>query len=401
MRCRITRGPPRPSSRRPKISRQTGTSPRRQTRTNAAGRHLDAGGPQWLATGHALVECWEKTGTYASIIPLVEAMRWTESFSADPRAPRTLDYLFFAYLNECDWSSARGVTEQMATLASDASSAFVRAQLVLAYACGRTGHQTEGTRLMRGIKPKGLADDESRWRYSLAALALDAGRKPLRTLLARADRAAELGRKVGAAAVAYAYTEGVELALRHGEGAGPKVQRSRRRRCSAQQYQRGREAASGAREERARASAFAPEGSPMPATVVISNLGWRDREISTRRFTPASASSSACAPAIFQWLTRSSIRTARRRGFARRRGAVRPPAARIRGGHAGSRDDPAPLKDALRACAGRGLVDPQLSIPALRGPPRSSRGSRSARAPRRRMDMCDGGTNRHGPRLAR
>jgi DNA-binding NarL/FixJ family response regulator len=71
--------------------------------------------------------------------------------------------------------------------------------------------------MMRSVEPRALRDDESRWRHRLAAIALDAGRKPLNVLLARVDRTAELGRKVGVAAVAYAYTEGVEVALAHGD----------------------------------------------------------------------------------------------------------------------------------------------------------------------------------------
>ena len=327
-----------------------------------AGRHLDAGGPQWLAIGHALVECWEKTGMYASIIPLAEAMRWTESFSADPRAPRTLDYLFFAYLNECDWSSARGVTEQMATLASDASSAFVRAQLVLAYACGRTGHQTEGTRLMRGIKPKGLTDDESRWRYSLAALALDAGRKPLRTLLGRADRAAELGRKVGAAAVAYAYTEGVELALRHGDlGLAQKynvraagvTQRSSTRGVAKLRQELAKNAA--------RLCLCAGRLADARA-VVISNLGWRDSGKYNEAFHAGLGvfigMRTGDLPMVDAFFDPALLAGVVSLGDAELCGLLLPGFAEVMQvrGMTGA------LKDALRACAERGLVDPQLSI---------------------------------------
>ena len=325
-------------------------------------RHLEPAGPQWLAVGHALVECWEKTGTWAPIIPLGEAMRWKDGFSADPKAPRTLDYLFFSYLNECDWTSARGVTEQMAALDSGASSAVVRARLVLAYACGRAGHRAEGMRLMRGVKPQSLPNDESRWRYSLAALALDAGRKPLRTLLARADRAAELGRKVGVAAVVYAYTEGVDLALSHGDLALAQKYSVRAGGVVARSSTRG---LAKLRQELAKNTArlYLCAGRLADArAVVISNLGWRDSGRYNEAFHAGigvfigmRTGDLSMVDAFFDPALLAGAATL---GDAELCGLLLPGFAEVMcvRGMTGA------LKDALRACAERGLVDPYLSI---------------------------------------
>ncbi|HEX3368256.1 MAG TPA: hypothetical protein VHS56_01665, partial [Candidatus Cybelea sp.] len=192
-----------------------------------AASRLDAGSGEWFDVTHALAESWEKIGKYVPIIKLVETMRSKPGFGANPKAAQTLSFLFYSYLNECNWDAAASVAEEMKALrGSDTSEAATKARLVLAYAYAHEGHRPEAAHLMRGINFRALRSAESRWRHHLAILALDALRKPLSVLLARVDRAAELGRKVGVAAVAYAYTEGVELALCHGDLA------------SAQKYQR-------------------------------------------------------------------------------------------------------------------------------------------------------------------
>ena len=138
-------------------------------------------------------------------------------FWRKPEGSPDAQFPVYSYLNECNWDAARSVAEEMTALrGSGASEAATRARLVLAYAYAH-GERSESARLMQGINARSLRDAESRWRHELASLALDALRKPLGVLLARVDRAAELGRKVGVAAVAYAFTEGVELALCHGD----------------------------------------------------------------------------------------------------------------------------------------------------------------------------------------
>lgn len=121
-------------------------------------KHLDVGTPEWFALGQSLVECYEKIGNHSRLIPLVEAMRSRQGFTTHHWAARLLDLLFFAYLNECDWDAARGVTEQMAALSDSNESDHVRrARLVLTYAYARAGHPNEAARLMRSVAPRALA----------------------------------------------------------------------------------------------------------------------------------------------------------------------------------------------------------------------------------------------------
>ncbi|HEX4013183.1 MAG TPA: LuxR C-terminal-related transcriptional regulator [Candidatus Cybelea sp.] len=324
--------------------------------------HLDVSDPQWLQIGHALVECWEKMGKYEQIIPLAEAMRTKGGFAADPRAARTLEYLFFAYLNECDWTKARGATEQMATLGSEASASVARARLVLVYACARAGHQREGSRLMRGIKRGTLLNDESQWRYALASLALDAARKPLRALLARADRAAELGRKVGVMAIAYAYTEAVELALSHGDLTLAHKYSVRANAVADRTRNRGlaklrQELAKGT----ARLHVFAGRLADARA-LVISNLGWRGSGKYNEAFHAGIGvfigMRTGDLSMIDAYFDPSLLADAVALGDAELCGLLLPGFAEVMQvrGMSGA------LREALKTCAQRELVDPYLSI---------------------------------------
>jgi DNA-binding CsgD family transcriptional regulator len=193
-----------------------------------AAAHLDVGTAEWFEVGRALADCYERIGNYTRIIPLVESIRSVEGFCAHQSADQLLEKLFFAYLNEYDWNSGRRVIEQISALeCSDAPDVARRARLVLAYAYGASGHQIEAARLMGDVDPAALLDDESRWRHCMAGLVLDAAREPLDALLARVDRGAEIGRNVSVPAETYTYTEGVALALQHGDLAAADAYRTR------------------------------------------------------------------------------------------------------------------------------------------------------------------------------
>jgi DNA-binding CsgD family transcriptional regulator len=324
-------------------------------------KHLDVGVPEWFAVGASLVECYEKIGNHARMIPLVEEMRSREGFNAHRWAARLLDLLFFAYLNESDWDGARGVTEQMATLNHSSQSDHVkRAQLVLAYAYARAGHPNEAARLMRSVEPRALSDDESRWRHCLAAIALDAGHKPLNVLLAQVDRAAELGRKVGVAAVAYAYTEGVEVALAHGDLA------------AAERYNaRAMEAA----ERSARVVKLRQElvknGARLclcagrlaaARALLVSNLGWRDLGRYNEAFHAGIGvfvgMRTGDIPMVDAFFDPALLSTAASVGDAELCGLLLPGFAEVMY----VRGMTSVLQRTLRSCLERGLVDRYLSV---------------------------------------
>jgi DNA-binding CsgD family transcriptional regulator len=327
----------------------------------AAG-HLDAGSPEWFDVGHALVKCWERAGAYAPIVPLVEAMRSKDGFSAHPSAALTLEFLFFSYLNEWDWDAARSVAEQLATFdSSDAVELSTRALLVLAYAYARAGHRSEGLRLMRGIKVRGLASDGSRWRYQQAMLVLDAACKPLRVSLARADRAAKLGRKVGVAAVTYSFTEGIEIALEHGDLA------------SAQKYAKyavdsitgnspnAEKLRKALVKTTARVCLYAGRLDEARA-LLITNLGWRDLGRYNEAFHAGIGvfvgMRTGDLPMVDAFFDPQLLSMAVSLGDAELCALLLPGFAEVMY----ARGMTGPLRDALRTCAERNLVDPYLSI---------------------------------------
>jgi DNA-binding CsgD family transcriptional regulator len=321
---------------------------------------LDVGSRQWFDVAHELVECWEKIGKYAPVIQLVEAMRSRPEFREHPKAERTLGMLFFSYLNECDWDAARNVAEQMAIAQSDVANTAVRARLVLAYAYAHAGHRSKSTRLMRGIKVRALGNGESRWRHQLASLALDAQRKPLNVLLSRVDRAAELGRNVGVAAVAYAYTEGVELALCHGDLALAQKY-SARAIDFTERNSRGPKLPHELVKNAARLNLYAGRLADARA-LLVSNLRWRDSgryneayHAGIGVFVGLRASDPSMVDAYFD---PSLLATAVAKADAELCGLLLPGFAEVMcaRGMAGA------LRDALRTCVEREIVDLHLSV---------------------------------------
>jgi DNA-binding CsgD family transcriptional regulator len=326
-----------------------------------AAARLDVGSLEWFDAAHALVECWEKTGMYAPIIQLVETMRTKAGFSEHLKAARALNYLFYSYLNECEWDAAAGVAEEMAVLPdSDRPEEATIARLVLAYAYAHEGHRSESTRLMQGIKVRALRG-ESRWRYLHASLAVDAQRKPLRVLLARADRAAELGRNIGVAAVAYAYTEGVELALCHGDLAAAQKYRTRATDFTERNARAAPKLPQELVKNAARLSLCAGRLADARA-LLVSNLRWRDSgkyneayHAGLGVFVGLRIGDPSMVDAFFDPLI---LGTAAARGDGELCGLLLPGFAEVMCVRAMA----GALREALRACAQRELVDPQLSI---------------------------------------
>jgi DNA-binding CsgD family transcriptional regulator len=327
----------------------------------AAG-HLDAGSAEWFDVGHRLVKCWEKAGAYAPIVPLVEEMRSKDGFSVHPTAAQTLDLLLFSYLNECDWDAARNVAEQIATLGNpEAVELATRGLLVLAYAYARAGHRSEGLRLMRDIRLHALARDESRWRYQQASLALDAARKPLRVLLARVDRIAKLGRTVGVAAVAYSFTEGIELALQHGDLALAQKYIERADGSAERNSPNAEKLRKMLVKSTARVCICAGRLDEARA-VLVSNLGWRDLGRYNEAFHAGIGvfvgMRTGDLPMIDAFFDPALLSTAASLGDAELCALLLPGFAEVMY----ERGMTGPLRDALRACAQRRLLDPYLSI---------------------------------------
>lgn len=327
-----------------------------------AASRLDVGSIEWFAVTHALVECWEKIGKYSPIIQLVETMRSKPGFGANPKAAQTLSFLFYSYLNECNWDAARSVAEEMTALrGSGASEAATRARLVLAYAYAHGGQRSESARLMQGINARSLRDAESRWRHELASLALDALRKPLGVLLARVDRAAELGRKVGVAAVAYAFTEGVELALCHGDLALAQKYRVRATEFAERNTRGVAKLPQELVKNAARLSLCAGRLADARA-LLVSNLRWRDSgryneayHAGIGVFVGLRTGDPSMVDAFFD---PALLATAVASGDAELCGLLLPGFAEVMcvRGMAGA------LREVLRTCVERGIVDPHLCI---------------------------------------
>jgi DNA-binding CsgD family transcriptional regulator len=324
--------------------------------------HLDAGSPEWFDVGHALVKCWERAGAYAPIVPLVEAMRPKDGFSAHPNAARTLDSLFFAYLNECDWDAARSVVQQIATLdGPERVEIATRGRLVLAYAYARSGHRAEGLRMMRGIRRDALARDESRWRYQHASIALDAARKPLRALLARVDRMAELGRTVGVPAETYSFTEGLELALQHGDLALAQAYSDRAIDATHRNSPNAEKLRKELVKSTARLCIFAGRLDEARA-LLIANLGWRGLGRYNEAFLAGIGvfvgMRTGDLPMVDAFFDPQLLSTAASLGDAELCALLLTGFAEVM--HV--RGMGGLLRDALRACSERRLLDPYLSI---------------------------------------
>ena len=214
---------------------------------------------------------------------------------------------------------------------------------------------------MRGIKAQALARDESRWRYQQAMLVLDAARKPLRVTLARADRAAKLGRKVGVAAVTYSFTEAVEIALEHGDLASARtyaeyaVDSIKRTSPNAEKLRKALVKTT------ARVCLYAGRLDEARA-LLIANLGWRDLGRYNEAFHAGIGvfvgMRTGDLPMVDAFFDPQLLSMAASLGDAELCALLLPGFAEVMS----VRGMTGPLRDALRTCAERNLVDPYLSI---------------------------------------